>query len=66
MTIALGRRRLILSFITAPACPKQFDLPMAQNASDDELAHLRSLMSAQEDRRRWEASAILFGGVRPR
>jgi len=66
MTIALGRRRLIFSLIVAPACPKKFDLPMAQNATDGELAHLKNLTMFQEDRRRWEASAILFGGVRPR
>ena len=66
MTIALGRRRLILSLIVAPTCPKQFDLPMAQNATDSELAHLHNLNFAQEDRRRWEASAILYGGMRPR
>ncbi len=66
MTIALGRRRLILSLIVAPSCPKAFDLPMAQNATDGELAHLNSLNFALEDRRRWEASAILYGGMRPR
>ncbi len=66
MTIAFGRRRLILSLIVAPSCPKAIDVPMAQNASDDELAHLNSTISALEDRRRWEASAILYGGMRPR
>lgn len=66
MTIALGRRRLILSLIVAPSFEKQFDLPMAQNATDAELAQLRSLNGAMEDRRRWEASAILYGGMRPR
>ncbi|MEA2594003.1 MAG: hypothetical protein QOF01_472 [Thermomicrobiales bacterium] len=66
MTIAFGRRRLILSLIVAPPGPKLVDLPMAQNATDDELARLNSTISAMEDRRRWEASAILYGGMRPR
>jgi hypothetical protein len=66
MTIALGRRRLILSLIVAPSNGKCVDLPMAENATDDELARLNSYVSAVEDRRRWEASALLFGGMRPR
>jgi hypothetical protein len=66
MTIALGRRRLILSLIVAPSGQKSIDVPMAQNATDDELARLNSTISAMEDRRRWEASAILYGGMRPR
>jgi hypothetical protein len=66
MTIAIGRRRLILSLIVAPSSPKCFDVPMAQNATDDELARLNNSVGAMEDRRRWEASAILYGGMRPR
>ncbi|HEY7032725.1 MAG TPA: hypothetical protein VH482_15385 [Thermomicrobiales bacterium] len=66
MTIAIGRRRLIFSLIVAPSCPKTIDIPMAHNATDDELARLNSTISAMEDRRRWEASAILYGGMRPR
>jgi hypothetical protein len=66
MTIAFGRRRLILSLIVAPSSPKTVDVPMAQNATDGELARLNSTISAMEDRRRWEASAILYGGMRPR
>lgn len=65
MTIALGRRRLIFSLINVPSIQKAIDVPSAQNATDDELAHLNSTISAFEDRRRWEASAILYGGVRP-
>ena len=66
MTIAIGRRRLILSLIVAPSCPKAIDVPMAQNATDNELARLNNTISVMEDRRRWEASAILYGGMRPR
>jgi hypothetical protein len=66
MTIAIGRRRLILSLIVAPSSPKCFDVPLAQDATDEELARLNSTISAMEDRRRWEASAILYGGMRPR
>jgi hypothetical protein len=66
MTIAIGRRRLILSLIVAPSSPRAIDVPLAQNATDIELAHLNSTISAQEDRRRWEANAILYGGMRPR
>jgi hypothetical protein len=65
MTIAIGRRRLILSLIVAPS-NKAIDIPVAQNATDAELAHLNGYLRAQEDRRRWEASAILYGGMRPR
>ena len=66
MTIAIGRRRLIFSLIVAPSCPKEIDLPVAQNATDTELARLNNTITAMEDRRRWEASAILYGGMRPR
>jgi hypothetical protein len=66
MTIAIGRRRLILSLIVAPPRAKPIRLPMAENASDQELAHLNHVFSVAEDRRRWEANAILYGGMRPR
>jgi hypothetical protein len=66
MTIAIGRRRLILSLIVAPSTPKSLDVPMAENATDFELAHLTNALTAMEDRRRWEATAILYGGMRPR
>jgi hypothetical protein len=66
MMIAFGRRRLILSLVTTPESAKAFDLPVAQNATDEELARLNSAVSAAEDRRRWEATAILYGGLRPR
>jgi hypothetical protein len=66
MTIAFGRRRLILSLVTAPERSKTINVPAAQNATDQELARLNSMISAAEDRRRWEATAILYGGFRPR
>ncbi len=65
MTIAFGRRRLIVSLIAAPP-RKVLHIPLAENASDDELARLNGLLAAGEDRRRWEADAVLYGGLRPR
>jgi hypothetical protein len=66
MTIAIGRRRLILSLIVAPPQEKRISLPMAENASDQELARLNNVFSVAEDRRRWEANALLYGGMRLR
>jgi hypothetical protein len=66
MTFAIGRRRLILSLVSAPSVRKTVELPMAQNATDVELARLNSTIAAVEDRRQWEANAILYGGMRPR
>ena len=36
MTIAIGRRRLILSLIVAPSGRKSIEIPVAENATDDE------------------------------
>jgi hypothetical protein len=66
MTIVFGRRRLIVTLDTAAQSGRLPRLPMAENASDAELARLKTISSAAEDRRRWEASAILYGGMRPR
>jgi hypothetical protein len=66
MTIAFGRRRLILSLIVAPACPKTFDIPAAQDATDKELARINSQSIAAQNRLQWESNAILLGGIRPR
>jgi hypothetical protein len=66
MMIAFGRRRLIFSLITVPSNTKTFDVPLAQSATDTELAHLNGIINAAEDRRRWEAASILYGGMRSR
>lgn len=66
MTIAFGRRRLILSLIVAPACPKTIDVPEALDATDKELARINSHMEAAQTRLQWESNAILLGGLRPR
>lgn len=63
MTIAIGRRRLTLCLTVAPVRMSSIELPI-QDATDDELAHLNRVVTAVEDRRRWEASAILYGGIR--
>ena len=61
MTITFGRLRLMMSFVVVPSDTEAFDLPMAENATDKELAHLNGAMRAAEDRLRWEQSAILHG-----
>lgn len=66
MMIALGRRRLILSLVTTPPQPKRIALPVAENATDAELARLNQYSATADDRRRWEVAAILYGGYRPR
>jgi len=66
MMIALGRRRLILSLVTMPPQPKRAIFPMAENATDAELARLNHLMASADDRRRWEINAILYGAIWPR
>ena len=66
MMIALGRRRLILSLVTTPPQPKRTIFPMAENATDAELARLNQLAASADDRRRWEINAILYGAIRPR
>ncbi|HEY7034530.1 MAG TPA: hypothetical protein VH482_24550 [Thermomicrobiales bacterium] len=62
MTIAFGRRRLILSLVVVPSHAKSFEVPLAENATDRELARLNGAMRAAEDRVRWEVNAILYGG----
>jgi hypothetical protein len=66
MTIAFGRRRLIFTRDTGSRGGKSFDLAVAKNATDGELARLKSALTAAEARRNWEAGAILYGGLRPR
>jgi hypothetical protein len=66
MTIAFGRRRLILSLITAPVGRKSIDVPEALDATDKELARLNSQTEAAKSRLRWESNAIMMGGMRPR
>jgi hypothetical protein len=66
MMIALGRRRLILALVTTPPQPKRATFPMAENATDAELARLNQYSAIADDRRRWEVAAILYGGYRPR
>jgi hypothetical protein len=55
-----------LSLIVAPACPKSFDIPAAQDATDKELARINSQSIAAQNRLQWESNAILLGGIRPR
>jgi hypothetical protein len=66
MMIAIGRRRLILSLVSAPQGLKRIDIPAAQDASDKELVRLVNMASNHEQRRHWESNAILYGGMRPR
>ena len=61
MTITFGRLRLIMSFAVEPPDAKPFEPPVAENATDKELAHLNGIMRAAEDRLRWERHAILHG-----
>ncbi len=66
MMIAIGRRRLVLSLISSPRETKRFEIPAALDASDKELVRLSSQASLLEQRRHWESTAILYGGMRPR
>jgi hypothetical protein len=66
MTIPFGRRRLIVSLVDASPRRKLFGYSMAINASDAELARLNQFNAAASDRLRWESTAALYGGPRPR
>jgi hypothetical protein len=66
MTIAFGGRRLFLSLISGSGGAKSVNLPATVDATDAELARLNSTINAAENRRRWEASAVLYGGMRQR
>jgi hypothetical protein len=61
MTIGIGKRRLVISLVVSPPDTITDRYPMAQAASDKELARLNGLRSANEDRARWEANAVLIG-----
>jgi hypothetical protein len=61
MTITFGRLRLMMSFVVEPPDAKPIDLPMAESATDKELAHLNRTLRAAEDRLCWERNAILHG-----
>jgi hypothetical protein len=64
MTLAFGRRRLILSLISAPR--KSIEIPEALDATDKELFRLNSQTAAEKHRLHWESNAILLGGMRTR
>lgn len=66
MTITFGRRRLILALEGAPRRRKPIDLPMAESATDAELARINALNASLADRTRWEVTSILYGGPLPR
>ncbi|HEY8446864.1 MAG TPA: hypothetical protein VIL01_07125 [Thermomicrobiales bacterium] len=66
MTIVFGRRRLILTLVSTPPEPKRVAFPEAESATDAELARLGTRSVSVDDRRRWEVTAILYGGFRPR
>ena len=61
MTIGIGRRRLVISLSASPPDTIDDRYPMAQAASDRELERLNGLRSANEDRARFEANAVLYG-----
>jgi len=66
MTIPFGRRRLLISLVTAPARSRAMRVPAAEAATDAELARLSGYHAALADRARWEADVALYGGFRPR
>jgi hypothetical protein len=64
MRIAFGRRQLVVSIVNQPARTRNVEIPMAENATDQELARLNSLQNARLDRARWESNALLYGSIR--
>jgi hypothetical protein len=64
MRIAIGQRQLVVSLVNQPARSRTVDIPMAENATDQELAHLNALQHARLDRARWESNALLYGSIR--
>jgi hypothetical protein len=61
MTIAFGRSRLILSFVIVPSHAKSFEVPMAEHATDGELARLNGTIHAMEERARSEMNVLIYG-----
>ncbi|MGD9857850.1 MAG: hypothetical protein AB7G88_02295 [Thermomicrobiales bacterium] len=66
MNIALGRRRLVISFIVDQVDPVGHRFPVADAASDRELASLEAERMARFDRTRWTSNAALYGVGYPR
>ena len=64
MTIPFGRRRLILSLAVQASHPTAADHPGALGATDAELAHLNGDRLRAEERVRWDAMTLLYGGRR--
>ena len=61
MTIGFGRWRLMVLRAGPPARRARRFFPMAEQASDGELAVLVGLSAALHHRRWWEVDAILYG-----
>ena len=58
--IPVGRRRLVLSLVTAPRREGP-DIPAAVDATDAELARLAGPGLGELQRARWEAMALMHG-----
>lgn len=60
MTLAIGRRRLVISFHVEPRRRASIDLPEAMVATDVQLVRLASRRT-EADRQRLEADLALMG-----
>jgi hypothetical protein len=66
MTIGIGRRRLVVTFIVDQGITLTNRFPAAELATDKELARMESRRMARHDRLRWESAAALYGVGYPR
>lgn len=62
MTIGIGRRLLVINLVTPARDHVSEIYPMAQAATDAELARLNKMHVFNPERARWEATARLYGG----
>jgi hypothetical protein len=64
MTIPFGRRRLTLTVSLTKAPQVCWDTQIPAGADDRELAYYSRIDAHDIDRARWEALALMYGGVR--